>query len=135
MKLNMSITTLKQALEEGIAPWADDQILDDSDPSVTIYYDKFPVTRGHFLFVPKTNTPQDIANCLAFAYEVGNHNTRDFNVGMNVGAFAGQTVMYPHIHLIFRYDGDVEDPRGGVRNVIPSKGNYLKSKESDNVDK
>lgn len=47
-----------------------------------------------------------------------------YNVGINNGAAAGQTVPHVHIHVIPRYDGDVEDPRGGVRWVIPSKANY-----------
>ena len=47
-----------------------------------------------------------------------------FNVGINIGESAGQTCMYPHVHLIFRRDGDMENPRGGVRGVIPSKQNY-----------
>jgi len=50
-----------------------------------------------------------------------------FNIGQNIGASAGQTVMYPHIHLIPRNTGDMEDPRGGVRHVIPEKGNYKKN--------
>jgi len=54
-----------------------------------------------------------------------------FNIGQNVGEAAGQTVMYPHVHLIPRKKGDMEDPRGGVRNVIPAKGNYLNSKEDN----
>ena len=49
-----------------------------------------------------------------------------FNVGQNCGEFAGQTVMYPHVHMIPRRKGDMEDPRGGVRHVIPEKGNYKK---------
>ena len=53
-------------------------------------------------------------------------NITGFNVGINIGKSAGQTCMYPHIHLIFRRDGDMEDPRGGVRHVIPEKGNYKK---------
>ncbi|MDP6670752.1 MAG: HIT domain-containing protein, partial [archaeon] len=51
-----------------------------------------------------------------------------FNVGLNDGKAAGQTVFHLHIHLIPRYFGDVPDPVGGVRNVIPEKGNYLKNK-------
>jgi diadenosine tetraphosphate (Ap4A) HIT family hydrolase len=49
-----------------------------------------------------------------------------FNVGQNCGESAGQTVMYTHIHMIPRRRGDMEDPRGGVRHVIPEKGNYKK---------
>ncbi len=51
-----------------------------------------------------------------------------YNVGFNSGASAGQTVMHLHVHVIPRYDGDMADPRGGVRHVIPEKGNYLSSK-------
>jgi len=47
-----------------------------------------------------------------------------YNIGINMGESAGQTCMYPHVHLIFRRDGDMEDPRGGVRGVIPSKQKY-----------
>ena len=48
-----------------------------------------------------------------------------YNIGMNCGISAGQTVMHVHVHLIPRYDGDVENPRGGVRGVIPAKKDYL----------
>ena len=47
-----------------------------------------------------------------------------FNIGVNCGEAAGQTVFHAHIHIIPRYTGDVLNPRGGVRNIIPSKGNY-----------
>ena len=50
-----------------------------------------------------------------------------YNVGFNAGAAAGQTVMHFHLHIIPRFVGDVEDPRGGVRHVVPGKGNYLAS--------
>ena len=50
-----------------------------------------------------------------------------YNVGFNAGAAAGQTVMHLHVHVIPRYRGDMDDPRGGVRHVIPSKGNYLRA--------
>lgn len=48
-----------------------------------------------------------------------------YNVGFNAGAAAGQTVMHLHVHVIPRFEGDVADPRGGVRHVMPGKGNYL----------
>jgi diadenosine tetraphosphate (Ap4A) HIT family hydrolase len=53
-----------------------------------------------------------------------NNNITGYNVGINMGKSAGQTCLYPHVHLIFRRDGDTENPRGGVRGVIPSKQNY-----------
>lgn len=131
----MSNLTLKEALEQGVAPWEDSQIIDDTYPHCVVYRDKFPVNPGHLLFVPKTNTPTDIAYCFAYAHSMASIQVEEFtdvhfNIGMNIGELAGQTVMYPHIHLIPRYEGDVEDPTGGVRNVIPNKGNYLKAKES-----
>ena len=49
-----------------------------------------------------------------------------YNVGFNAGEAGGQTVAHLHLHVIPRYRGDVEDPRGGIRHVIPGKGNYLK---------
>ena len=52
------------------------------------------------------------------------YNPNGFNVGINSGEYAGQTVFHMHIHLIPRYKNDVENPRGGVRNVIPGKGDY-----------
>ncbi len=53
------------------------------------------------------------------------HRPDGFNIGINVGEAAGQTVFHLHVHLIPRYKGDVPDPRGGVRHVIPGKANYL----------
>jgi diadenosine tetraphosphate (Ap4A) HIT family hydrolase len=54
------------------------------------------------------------------------HRPDGFNVGMNLGAAAGQTVAHLHIHVIPRYEGDMDDPRGGVRWVIPEKAVYWK---------
>ncbi len=52
------------------------------------------------------------------------HHPSGYNVGMNVGSAAGQTVWHAHVHVIPRYQGDVEDPRGGVRSVIRGKARY-----------
>jgi diadenosine tetraphosphate (Ap4A) HIT family hydrolase len=54
------------------------------------------------------------------------HDPDGFNVGFNLGVAAGQTVEHLHVHVIPRYDGDVDDPTGGVRGVIPGKANYLR---------
>ena len=51
-------------------------------------------------------------------------SVKGFNIGANAGEVAGQTIFHCHIHLIPRRNGDVENPRGGVRHVIPGKGNY-----------
>lgn len=100
-------------------------------------WDKFPVTPGHALVVPFRQVatwweaaPDEQADLLALVAEVKMlldelHHPHGYNVGFNAGAAAGQTVDHLHIHVIPRYDGDVPDPRGGVRHVIPSKGNYL----------
>lgn len=55
------------------------------------------------------------------------HRPDGYNVGFNAGRLAGQTVMHLHVHVIPRYHGDMDDPRGGVRHVIPSKGNHLRN--------
>ena len=59
-----------------------------------------------------------------------NNNITGYNVGINMGKSAGQTCMYPHVHLIFRRDGDMIDPAGGIRGVIPEKQKYSKKDNS-----
>lgn len=114
-------------------PWKD-VMIDTRD--FTVFEDGFPVTEGHTLVVPKINNTDYLMKCFKFAVEMGDQNVQSesnditgYNVGINMGTSAGQTVMYPHVHLIFRRDGDMEDPRGGVRHVIPEKGNYRKGEE------
>lgn len=92
-----------------------------------IYLDGFPVTQGHLLYVPKDLN--DVSIALSAAYNQGNawlaEGTVDgFNVGMNCGEAAGQTIDWPHVHLIPRMTGDVEDPTGGIRGVISTQQNY-----------
>jgi len=122
--------TLEKAQAEGRAPWTN--VTFDTKEFV-VYEDIYPVTPGHTLVVPKENTVENIQKCFKFAQEMGNMNIEaetnpitGYNIGINMGASAGQTVMYPHVHLIFRRDGDMEDPRGGVRGVIPEKQKYSK---------
>jgi len=124
----VSFDTLEQAQKDGRAPWTDVQ-LDTRD--FVVFSDKYPVTEGHTLVVPKTNTQQEVLKCFKFALAMGeenvaaaSNNVTGYNVGINMGESAGQTCMYPHVHLIFRRDGDTEDPKGGVRGVIPSKQKY-----------
>lgn len=123
------MSTLKkqaETLEEADVPW-EDPIWDDIH--VAVYEDKYPVTEGHLLFVPLYNTPEVVKDALYDAYRHGTvlmeqGKISGFNIGMNIGPAAGQTVMYPHVHFIPRRDGDVEDPTGGVRGVIPGKAKY-----------
>lgn len=119
---------LEEAQRYGIAPW--DNVLKE-DFHVVVYLDRYPCTEGHRLYVPRYDSDQLINQCLTDALRDGQAmisagECDGFNIGMNWGTAAGQTVMWPHIHLIPRRAGDVEDPVGGVRNTIPGKGNYRK---------
>lgn len=121
-------TDLEKAIEDGRAPWTE---VEYRTKKFWVYRDKYPVTEGHLLFVPTQETWEYLAECYKAAYQFGyegvlSSNWDGFNLGQNVGAAAGQTVMYPHVHMIPRRTGDVKDPRGGVRHVIPEKGNYVK---------
>lgn len=116
------------SIEESEAPWTE---LVRDDFHVAVYQDKYPVTQGHLLFVPKYNTMQIVMQAMEDALREGRRGVElgdwdGFNVGINYGQPAGQTVMWPHIHMIPRRNGDMEDPRGGVRHVIPDKGNYCR---------
>jgi ATP adenylyltransferase len=126
----VKLMDLKEAQQYGIAPW--DNILKE-DFHVVVYLDRYPCTEGHRLYVPKYDSDMLINQCLTDALRDGQAmvdagECDGFNIGMNWGTAAGQTVMWPHIHLIPRRTGDVEDPVGGVRNTIPGKGNYKKWK-------
>ena len=101
-------------------------------------YDGFPVTPGHSLIIPKRHissffeaTKEEQAALLDLVTRmrellVTQRAPDGFNIGVNDGAAAGQTVMHLHIHLIPRYLGDTEDPRGGVRWIMPVKAPYWK---------
>lgn len=99
--------------------------------------DGFPVTEFHTLFIPKRHTidyfglvPAEVSaiNQLMEAQRKllleQDPTIGGFNIGMNCGEIAGQSVWHCHVHLIPRRKGDVEFPKGGVRHVIPNKGNY-----------
>ena len=110
------------------APW--DNLVTE-DQHVKVFYDKYPVTPGHLLYIPKYNTTHVLVDAIEDAIKFGLQQVKigewdGFNVGINVGKAAGQTVDWPHVHLIPRRNGDMEDPTGGVRHVIPEKGNYRK---------
>lgn len=101
-----------------------------------IIKDQFPVSPGHLLIIPYEHTENwftakeevrlDIMKALSVAKELidKEYSPQGYNIGANCGEIAGQTVMHLHVHLIPRYVGDMEDPRGGVRGVIPSKQKY-----------
>jgi ATP adenylyltransferase len=131
-----NLYTLYEAINTGVAPWEDEH---DNNDDFVVYKDKYPVSEaGHFLIVPKKNTNEEIEKGFRYAMQYGQEMILDelnpitgFNVGINWGESAGQTVGFPHIHLILRTDGDCPDPTGGVRNVIPGKGNYKKDNNND----
>ena len=103
---------------------------------VAAVWDAYPVSPGHALIVPRRHE----ADFLALSEEEhrdmwmllpevikaieGKHRPQGYNLGVNVGRVAGQTVGHAHFHVIPRYEGDVEDPRGGVRWVVPGKAKY-----------
>lgn len=99
-------------------------------------YDSFPVSQGHMLIIPKehfTNyfeanqqTKDELWKLIDECKKIvdKNFNPDGYNIGINCGEAARQTVMHLHIHLIPRYKGDMDNPRGGVRGVIPHKRIY-----------
>ena len=105
-------------------------------------FDKFPVNDGHLLLVPRRHVaswfeasleertalmaPLDEARKLLQA----RYSPEGYNIGINVGKAAGQTIPHLHVHLIPRYRGDCANPRGGVRGVIPARQSYPETGES-----
>ena len=126
------MTDLEYALNSSVAPWSKSNIVTES-PNYVVFKDGFPVTEGHLLFVPTYNSAECIHSCFIEAYNYGTAHYADFNVGINHGVHAGQSVMYPHIHLIPRTAGDTPSPRGGVRHVIAGKGNYVDTQTQSTI--
>ena len=112
-----------------------DRIVDE-DHHFVVIRDGYPISPAHTLIIPKRHVGsffeleeeerQTLFKLLEAAKErlVEEFHPDAFNIGINDGPEAGQTVPHLHIHLIPRYKGDVEDPRGGVRWLIPEKANY-----------
>lgn len=108
------------------------EVLLESDRYICIL-DKFPVTDGHSLVIPRDHVErlEEIENgeMYEFLEEAHDYILNQFepdstNIGLNNGPEAGQTIRHLHWHIIPRYEGDIEDPTGGVRGVIPSKRQY-----------
>lgn len=103
-------------------------------------YDRFPVSKGHALIIPKRHVSSyfDLSLKEQIACQLNinklkkiidkEYNPDGYNIGVNIGSTGGQTISHVHIHLIPRYKGDVDNPIGGVRNVIPDLGNYVTKK-------
>lgn len=104
--------------------------------AVVGFWDSYPVSPGHALLVPRRHVAdwfaasRDEQAALGIAIEAVKveieklHQPDGYNIGINVGAAGGQTVFHLHVHVIPRYIGDVAQPRGGVRGVIPGKADY-----------
>ena len=102
--------------------------------------DAFPITEMHALIIPKRHVKtyfdlnadelgacHDLLNSMRAGILDEDSSVEGFNIGMNNGTVAGQTIDHCHIHLIPRREGDVINATGGVRNIIPNKGDYLKA--------
>ena len=99
-------------------------------------YDKYPVSPGHLLIITKRHVADFFDTTLEERQALNNlseeckkmldreYSPDGYNIGVNCGTAAGQTIMHLHIHLIPRYQGDIDNPRGGVRGVIPEKRIY-----------
>lgn len=109
----------------------------EKNGSVFAIVDKYPVTPGHLLVIPLRHTPDwfsmtqserldadQLLRVLQARIKTEDKRVAGFNIGANCGDVAGQTVAHAHIHLVPRRSGDIADPRGGVRGVIPEKRIY-----------
>ena len=88
-----------------------------------VFKDRYPCVEGHTLFIPKRDTPEYIGRSYELAYQTAQDWVAEgimagYNVGMNIGNCAGQTIYWPHIHLIPRHEGDA-DKKGGMRYAHP----------------
>jgi diadenosine tetraphosphate (Ap4A) HIT family hydrolase len=111
------------------------EALDENDLAAALA-DAYPITLGHTLIVPRrheadyfalTGDEQDAIHALVRVMRqrlTDQYQPTAFNLGVNAGADAGQTIPHAHLHLIPRYPGDRDDARGGVRWIIPDKAPY-----------
>jgi len=111
--------------------------VEDENKLFLVIKDLYPVTEGHTLIIPKRHVPSffeltdeeqtsflEMLHTQKHKLASMDETITGFNVGINDGEDAGQTVMHCHIHLIPRRNGDMKNPRGGVRGVIPEKQSY-----------
>jgi diadenosine tetraphosphate (Ap4A) HIT family hydrolase len=124
-----------QAIDCPFCHLSSDRILDSNAYAVAVS-DGFPVSPGHTLIIPRRHNasffelePDEITAvyellCRMKARLDDRLKPAGYNIGINIGEAAGQTVEHVHVHLIPRFVGDVIEPQGGVRNVIPGKGPY-----------
>ena len=113
----------------------EDRVLAQNELAIALW-DGYPVSPGHALIIPRRHTrgwfdatELEQSALLALVNTAKSviddrHRPDGYNIGINSGAAAGQTVFHLHVHLIPRFLGDVDDPRGGVRHVIPANAKY-----------
>ena len=116
-------------LKEGI------EIISETESCIA-FYDGFPVNPGHALIIPKRHVSNyfeltrdevlEMQEMLWYVKKVidERYHPDGYNIGVNVNESAGQSIFHVHMHLIPRYKGDMENPKGGVRGVIPCKQKY-----------
>jgi len=127
-----------KATTKGICPFCEvpaDRVWTENDKAVALY-DGYPLAEGHALVVPREHVASlfdlgvdeqmavwrlvaEVRSSLAERF-----HPDGFTVGLNDGQAAGQTVLHAHVHIVPRHSGDVSDPRGGVRWIIPGKAQY-----------
>ena len=104
-------------------------------------YDSYPVTKHHCLIIPKRHIKDyfdlsneelvacnDLVQILKKEIIKKDPSVKGFNLGTNIGKVSGQSILHCHLHLIPRREGDVDNPQGGVRSVIPNKQHYKRNK-------
>lgn len=106
----------------------DKKFLAENELAIAVY-DNYPVNKGHVLIIPKRHfanffdsTEEEIRAFYNLIKKIKvlldkDHNPDGYNIGININEAAGQTIFHLHIHLIPRYTGDIDNPRGGVRNI------------------
>lgn len=107
------------------------------------FHSKYQVSCGHLLIIPRKHYEnvwgmkpshwKEFGELLFEAKEwlIKRYDPDGFNIGWNVHAAGGQTIMHSHCHIIPRYTGDVKDPRGGIRHVLPENANYSREMKED----
>jgi diadenosine tetraphosphate (Ap4A) HIT family hydrolase len=111
----------------------DDRAVASNELAVALK-DRYPASPGHLLFVTRRHVSSwfdatrderiAIMDLVDEVFAGGGIRADGYNLGINIGAAAGQTVMHLHVHLIPRHEGDSEDPRGGIRWVLPRNARY-----------
>ena len=115
--------------------------LDHENNLAYVSYDSYPVSKYHCLIIPKRHmkdfldlTNEELISCndliklMKDEIYLKDKSVKGFNLGTNIGKVSGQSILHCHFHLIPRREGDVENPQGGVRSVIPKNQHYKRKK-------